>query len=58
MTTDIIAKLARVSEKNSSSSDVTGNLCQTKQPNYVSFLGVILTFLSRFFSENNGGTEN
>ena len=30
MTTDIIAKLARVSEKNSSSSDVTGNLCQTK----------------------------
>ena len=30
MTTDIIAKLARVSEKNSSSSDATGNLCQTK----------------------------
>lgn len=47
MTADIMAKLACVSEKNSSSSEVTGSLCQTnKNQRNVSVLSVILTILS------------
>ena len=47
MTADIMAKLACVSEKNSSSREVTGSLCQTnKNQRNVSFFSVILTILS------------
>ncbi len=42
MTTDIIAKFACVSEKNSSSREVTGNLCKgNKNQRNVSFLSAI-----------------